>query len=56
MMCCPDQDSWLRTVETFRESCKVRDVYTEGGYYSESDMKKPVSEGGLGYTPKLGLA
>lgn len=55
MMCCPEQDSWLRTVETFRESSKVRDLYTEGGYYSEADMKKAVSEGGLGYTQTLGF-
>lgn len=44
----------MRAIETYRESCKVRNLYTDGGFYSESDMKRSKSEGGLGFSQKLG--
>ena len=43
------KDSFLRPVEMFKENMRYRDLETQGGFYSEADMKKPVSEGGLGY-------
>ena len=39
---------FLRKVETYKESKRYRELNTTGGYYSEEDMKKKVSEGGLG--------
>ena len=39
---------WFKKVEKFRREEEFRKVATRGGWYSELDMRKPVSEGGLG--------
>ena len=42
------EEDFLRKVEVWKETSKFRELATDGGFYSEADMKKPVSEGGLG--------
>ena len=37
-------------LESWRLTEQFRKVQTRGGWYSEQDMKKPVSEGGLAYS------
>ena len=37
-------------VESWRKTEQFKKLTTRGGWYSEQDMKKPVSEGGLAYT------
>ena len=49
------QDLFLQQVEIYRQSTNYREQNTKGGFYSEEDMKKKVSEGGLGLNPFLGL-
>ena len=34
----------------YRKTEQFRKTSTKGGYYSETDMRKPVSEGGLAFT------
>ena len=46
----PSQDDFLRSVEVWKETSKFREQSTTGGFYSEADMRKPVSEGGLGFS------
>ena len=48
------QDAFLRKVESYKESIRFRQTQTAGGFYSEEDMKKKVSEGGLGLSQILG--
>ena len=48
------EDEFMRKVEVWKETSKFRELATDGGFYSESDMKKPVSEGGLGLKETLG--
>lgn len=38
----------MQLFEHKRTSSLFKKMTTEGGYYSETDMKKPVAEGGLG--------
>ena len=45
----------MRKVEKYRREEEFRKINTAGGWYSEADMRKPVSEGGLGYSALLGL-
>ncbi|OLP96949.1 hypothetical protein AK812_SmicGene20767 [Symbiodinium microadriaticum] len=49
---CSRTDEFMRKVEVWKETSKFRELATDGGFYSESDMKKPVSEGGLGLKEK----
>lgn len=42
-----------KKLEVIRETARIRNVETRGGYYSEADMKKPISEKGLAYTTTL---
>ena len=51
----PTQDVFLKKVETYKESVRYRENKTAGGFYSEEDMKKKVSEGGLGLSQNLGF-
>ena len=44
----PAQETFLMKVEQMRLEETFRKTSTEGGFYSEADMRKPVSEGGLG--------
>ena len=44
---------FIRKVEIYRESQKFRETATHGGFYSETDLKKPVTEGGLGFKELL---
>ncbi len=48
------QDAFLHKLECYRRTESFRKLATKGGYYSETDMRKPVSEGGLAYSAKLG--
>ena len=48
------EEEFMRKVEVWKETSKFRELATDGGFYSESDMKKPVSEGGLGLKETLG--
>ena len=48
------EEEFVRKVEIWKETSKFRELATDGGFYSESDMKKPVSEGGLGLKETLG--
>ena len=41
-------------MEVFKETLKYRESETNGGWYSEVDMMKPVSEGGCGFSKHLG--
>ena len=49
------KDSFLRSVEVFKETLRYRQSETSGGWYSEADLKKPVSEGGCGFLQQLGI-
>ncbi|CAE7704818.1 unnamed protein product [Symbiodinium microadriaticum] len=49
---CSRTEEFMRKVEVWKETSKFRELATDGGFYSESDMKKPVSEGGLGLKEK----
>ena len=51
----PSQADFVRNIETYKESKRYREQSTTGGYYSEEDMKKKVSEGGLGLNATLFL-
>ena len=44
------QEDFVRSVEVWKETSKFREQSTQGGFYSEADMRKPVSEGGLGFS------
>ena len=46
---------FTRRVEQYREQQKFREQLTEGGFYSEADMKKSKAEGGLGLSAQLGV-
>ena len=37
-------------MEIYKETLKFRKTQTAGGFYSEVDMRKTVSEGGLGFS------
>ena len=41
------QERFLQAMESKRVSEHFKNLQTEGGYCSEADMQKPVSEGGL---------
>ena len=45
---------WFKKVERYHREEAFRKVATHGGYYTEAEMKKPVSEGGLGKSAFLG--
>ncbi|CAE7646902.1 unnamed protein product, partial [Symbiodinium necroappetens] len=44
-----DRDAFHQKLKLYRKTEQFRNCSTKGGYYSESDMRKPVSEGGLAY-------
>ena len=48
------EDNFLKSVEVYKESIRFRQHETQGGFYSETEMKKPVSEGGCGFSAYLG--
>ena len=48
----PEED-FVRNVEIYKETLKFRETKTKGGFYCEADMRKPVSEGGLGFSSTL---
>ena len=48
------EDDFARKVEVRKETSKFRELATDGRY-AEADMKKPVSEGGLGLKEILGF-
>jgi len=41
-------------LKLYRKTEQFRNCSTKGGYYSEAEMKKPVSEGGLAYKESFG--
>ncbi|CAE7839919.1 unnamed protein product [Symbiodinium sp. CCMP2592] len=47
-----DRAVFVRKVEQYKETQRYRKMKTEGGFYTETEMRKPVSEGGLGFTAK----
>lgn len=49
------QDDFLRKVETYKDTLRYRDEGTDGGFYTREDMIKKVPDGGLGWSPTLGL-
>ena len=50
-----NQDTFLRKVETYKDTLRYRDEGTDGGFYSRDDMIKKVPDGGLGWSARLGL-
>lgn len=40
-------------MDIYKDTLRVRDVHTHGGWFCEADMKKPSSEGGLGLSQLL---
>ena len=48
------EDNFLKSVEVYKESIRFRQHETQGGFSSETEMKKPVSEGGCGFSTYLG--
>ena len=49
------QDKFIVLWELKRTSSKMKKLKVEAGFYSEADMKKPVSESGLGWDASLVL-
>ncbi|CAE7946366.1 HERC2 [Symbiodinium sp. KB8] len=47
-----DEDTFLRKVETYKDTLRYRDEGTDGGFYSRDDMIKKVPDGGLGWSAK----
>ncbi|CAE7662972.1 unnamed protein product, partial [Symbiodinium necroappetens] len=47
-----EQAVFQSKLETWRKTEQFRNVATKGAWFSEPDMKKPVSEGGLAFTTK----
>ena len=47
------QELFHKKLEQFQEQEAFKKIATQGGYYSENDMKKRVSEGGLGFSQSL---
>ncbi|CAE7576245.1 unnamed protein product [Symbiodinium sp. CCMP2592] len=47
-----DKAQFQTKLESWRQTEQFRKVQTRGGWYSEQDMKKPVSEGGCAYSAK----
>ncbi|CAE7505627.1 HERC2, partial [Symbiodinium microadriaticum] len=45
-------DTFLRKVETYKDTLRYRDEGTDGGFYSRDDMIKKVPDGGLGWSAK----
>ncbi|CAJ1434383.1 unnamed protein product [Effrenium voratum] len=48
----PQKDQFLHRLEAHRAHEKWSQTSTHGGYYSESDMKKPMCDGGLNFSAK----
>ena len=48
------QEQFYHKLEAYRTTEMFKKLATRGGYYSEADMRKPVSEGGLGYSATFG--
>ena len=47
------KDQFLHRLEAHRAHEKWSQTSTHGGYYSESDMKKPMCDGGLNFSAPL---
>ena len=48
------QETFFHKLEAYRSTEMFKKLQTRGGYYSEADMRKPVSEGGLGFSAIFG--
>lgn len=47
------QDVFQQKLDAFKESETYSNLETQGGYYSFADMRKAVSEGGLGFSESI---
>ena len=48
------EDIFYKKVDEYKKEEEFKKLLTKGGFYSEADMKKPFSEGGLGFSASLG--
>ena len=44
------QAAFTQKLESWRKTEQFRKIQTKGGWYSETDLRKPVSEGGLAFS------